>query len=87
LAAWRSLSLWPEAGDILRRVRWSNPGELIASGILVLIAGALASLLYLGMRSAEALRAALAYWGITFWMPLAFGGLALRLLEHRRNSS
>jgi uncharacterized membrane protein YbhN (UPF0104 family) len=25
----------------------------------------------------------LAYRGITFWVPLAFGGIALRMLEHR----
>jgi hypothetical protein len=40
------------------------------------------SSMYIPMGSAVVI--ALAYRGITFWVPLAFGGIALRMLESRR---
>jgi uncharacterized protein (TIRG00374 family) len=39
------------------------------------------SSMYIPMGSAVVIT--LAYRGITFWVPLAFGGIALRMLEHR----
>jgi uncharacterized protein (TIRG00374 family) len=40
------------------------------------------STMYIPMGSAVVI--ALAYRGITFWVPLAFGGIALRMLENRQ---